>query len=75
MFKRAINTYPEINSEVYLANSQTLAIIMNSLDDSTSKAEKLIIGKFASNKEVNAVLDGNRFFPKTCMYSWKYRKW
>lgn len=64
VFKRAINTYPEINSEVYLANSQTLAIIMNSLDDSTSKAEKLIIGKFASNKEVNAVLDGNRFFQR-----------
>lgn len=64
VFKRAINTYPEINSEVYLANSRALAIIMNSLDDSTGKAEKLIIGKFASNKEVNAVLDGNRFFQR-----------
>ena len=64
VFKRAINTYPEINSEAYLANNQTLAIIMNSLDESTGKAEKLIIGKFASNTEVNAVLDGNRFFQR-----------
>lgn len=62
VFKRAINTYPEINSEAYLANNQTLAIIMNSLDESTGEAEKLIIGKFASNTEVSAVLDGNRFF-------------
>lgn len=64
VFKRAINTYPEINSEAYLANNQTLAIIMNSLDESTGKAEKLIIGKFASNTEVSAVLDGNRFFQR-----------
>lgn len=64
VFKRAINTYPEINSEAYLADNQTLAIIMNSLDESTGKAEKLIIGKFASNTEVSAVLDGNRFFQR-----------
>ena len=45
VFKRAINTYPAINSEAYLADNQTLAIIMNSLDESTGKAEKLITGK------------------------------
>lgn len=64
VFRRAINTYPEINSDVYIANGEALTIIMNSLDDSSSKAERLVIGKFASNTEVNAVLDGNRFFQR-----------
>lgn len=63
-FKRAINTYPEINSEVYFAFPKALSIIMNSLSLGDSNAEKLKIGRFASNKEVSAILDGNRFFQR-----------
>ena len=32
IFRRAVNTYPEINSAVYLADNEALSIIMNSLD-------------------------------------------
>ena len=63
IFKRAINTYPEINSNAYLAEGDALAIIMNSLDNETADTgEKLVIGKYASNSDVAAILDGNRFF-------------
>lgn len=65
IFKRSINTYPEINSEVFLAEGEALSIIMNSLDDIDSPVtEKLMIGKYASNREVQAILDGNKFFQR-----------
>lgn len=63
-FKRAINTYPEINSEVFHANQNALSIIMNSLAANASSGTNLKIGCFASNKEVEAILDGNRFFQR-----------
>lgn len=65
VFKRAINTYPEINSEVYLAEGDALSIIMNSLDDTgVNHKDKLLIGKYASNRNVSAILDGNKFFQR-----------
>lgn len=63
-FKRAINTYPEINSEVYYANQDALSIIMNSLTGNESSKNSLKIGCFASNREVDAILDGNKFFQR-----------
>ena len=64
IFKRAVNTYPEINSKVYLADGKALSIIMNSLENEISSEKRLIIGKYASNKTVEAILDGNRFFQR-----------
>ena len=55
IFKRAVNTYPEINSKVYLADGKALSIIMNSLENEISSEKKLIIGKYASNKTVEAL--------------------
>lgn len=64
VFKRAVNTYPEINSKVYLANENVLSIIMNSLGNNEEYSKSLVIGKYASNKMVNANLDGNKFFQR-----------
>ena len=64
IFKRAVNTYPEINSKVYLADGKALSIIMNSLENEISSEKRLMIGKYASNKTVEAILDGNRFFQR-----------
>lgn len=64
IFRRAVNTYPEINSMVHLANPTALSIIMNSLDNDIESTKRLCIGKFASNKSVDAILDGNRFFQR-----------
>lgn len=64
VFKRAVNTYPEINSKVYLADGEALSIIMNSLESEISSEKRLVIGKYASNKTVEAILDGNKFFQR-----------
>lgn len=64
IFRRAVNTYPEINSQVYLAESKALSIIMNSLDSEIKSNTGLAIGKYASNKSVDAILDGNKFFQR-----------
>ena len=63
-FKRAINTYPEINSKVYQANETAMQMIMNAVSSKLSDNKSLEIGHFASNKDVVAVLDGNRFFQR-----------
>lgn len=61
-FKRAINTYPEINSKVYQANEAAMQMIMNAVSGKAAESRSLEIGHFASNKDVAAILDGNRFF-------------
>ena len=63
-FKRAINTYPEINSNVYQANETAMQMIMNAISSKARDGKSLKIGHFASNKDVAAVLDGNRFFQR-----------
>mgnify|MGYP000943146978 FL=1 len=67
IFKRAVNTYPEINSKVYLADGKSLSVIMNSLESEIFSEKRLVIGKYASNKTVEAILDGNRFFQRHAM--------
>lgn len=63
-FKRAINTYPEINSEVYQANEMAMQMIMNAVSGKKPDNASLNIGHFASNHDVTAALDGNRFFQR-----------
>lgn len=63
-FKRAINTYPEINSKAYRANEIAMQMIMNAVSSKAADSKSLDIGHFASNKEVLAILDGNRFFQR-----------
>lgn len=64
VFKRAVNTYPEINSKVYLADGKALSVIMNSLENEIISDKRLTIGKYASNQDVQAILDGNKFFQR-----------
>jgi DNA helicase HerA-like ATPase len=63
-FKRAINTYPEINSKVYQADEATMKMIMNAISGKGTEYKSLEIGHFASNRDVAAILDGNRFFQR-----------
>lgn len=64
VFKRAVNTYPEINSKVYLADGEALSTIMNSLENEIISDKRLTIGKYASNQDVQAILNGNKFFQR-----------
>ncbi|WRK55182.1 ATP-binding protein [Coprobacillaceae bacterium CR2/5/TPMF4] len=59
-----MNTYPEINSKVYLADGKALSVIMNSLENEIISDKRLTIGKYASNQDVQAILDGNKFFQR-----------
>ncbi|EKD7143306.1 ATP-binding protein [Listeria innocua] len=63
-FTRAVDTYPEINSDVYLAENEVLSIIMNSLSSSISNDKPFKIGSFANKVDVDAILDGNKFFQR-----------
>lgn len=63
-FKRAINTYPEINSEVFRADETAMQMIMNAVSSKMADGKSLKIGHFASNHDVSAILDGNRFFQR-----------
>lgn len=63
-FKRSISTYPEINSEVFQANEFALQMIMNAVSGKRESDDGLKLGHFASNREVAAVLEGNRFFQR-----------
>lgn len=63
-FRRAINAYPEINSKVYQANEAAMQLIMNAVSSKVTDRKSLEIGHFASNKDVAAILDGNRFFQR-----------
>lgn len=64
VFKRVINTYPEINSNAYKATDTSICIIMNAVGKSPTDKQSLKIGNFAINKSVPAILDGNRFFQR-----------
>ncbi|HEM3427823.1 ATP-binding protein [Streptococcus suis] len=64
IFKRAVNTYPEINSLVYLADADALSLIMNSLVGDLPSDQDLKIGRYASNQSVASILDGNKFFQR-----------
>lgn len=63
IFKRSINSYPEINGEVFKADDTAIAIIMNTISKN-NESEGIGIGKFAINRNVNAILDGNKFFQR-----------
>lgn len=65
LFKRTINTYPEIGSKSYKASEEAMSIIMNTMSTvANGVSEYMRIGSFASNRSVEAILDGNRFFQR-----------
>ena len=63
IFKRIVNTYPEINSNVYHADENSIEIIMSSLS-SAGATSQFEIGRYVINKDVSAILDGNKFFQR-----------
>lgn len=64
VFVRSINSYPEINSIAFKADDKAIEIIMNAVSNNGSNNNGLEIGKFAINKNVRSILDGNKFFQR-----------
>ncbi len=65
VFKRTLESVPEISSECYIMNDDDLANFMGVLSNTAQQGvEPLNIGTYALSKHANAYLDGNKFFQK-----------
>jgi DNA helicase HerA-like ATPase len=65
VFKRTLESVPEISSEVYIMSDENLSAFMNVISSTSADGNNpLNIGTYALNKHADAYLDGNKFFQK-----------
>ena len=65
VFRRTLESVPEIDSEAFILSGQMLADFMSSISGSDSEMENpLCIGKYAINEDAKAWLDGNKLFQR-----------
>ena len=65
VFKRTLESVPEISSEVYIMSDENLSAFMNVISSTSADGnDPLNIGTYALNKHADAYLDGNKFFQK-----------
>lgn len=65
IFKRTLESVPEIGAECYVMNDDNLAKFMGVISSvSKDGADPLNIGTYALSKHAQAYLDGNKFFQK-----------
>ena len=65
VFKRTLESVPEISSEVYIMSDDNLSAFMNVISSTSADGnDPLNIGTYALNKHADAYLDGNKFFQK-----------
>ena len=64
IFKRGVDTFPQIESKCYSINGANLQNFMNILSQNISTDKRLKIGSFMMDTSAEAVLDGNKFFQR-----------
>ena len=64
IFKRGVDTFPQIESKCYCISSVNLQNFMNILSRNIDSDKRLKIGSFMMDASADAVLDGNRFFQR-----------
>lgn len=64
IFKRGIDSFPQISSKCYSIVGTNLQNFMNILGKDISAEKRLNIGKFMMDTHADAVLDGNKFFQR-----------
>lgn len=65
VFKRTLESVPEITAQCYIMNNDDLSNFMSVLSvNSNGKDNSLKIGNYTLNKEATAYLDGNKLFQK-----------
>ena len=64
VFKRGVDTFPQIESKCYCISSVNLQNFMNVLSRNIDPDKRLKIGSFMMDTSADAVLDGNRFFQR-----------
>lgn len=64
LFKRGIDTFPQITHNCYSINGENLKLFMNIISDDVPSEKQLIIGQFAIDSNATAILDGDKFFQR-----------
>ncbi|MBO5451936.1 MAG: ATP-binding protein [Lachnospiraceae bacterium] len=64
LFKRGVETFPQIESKCYGVTGQNLQNFMNILSKDIDVDKRLKIGSFMMDTDADAVLDGNKFFQR-----------
>lgn len=64
LFKRGVETFPQIESKCYGISGQNLQNFMNILGKDIDADKRLKIGSFMMDTAADAVLDGNKFFQR-----------
>lgn len=64
LFKRGVETFPQIESMCYGISGQNLQNFMNILGKNIDTDKRLKIGSFMMDTDAEAVLDGNKFFQR-----------
>lgn len=64
IFKRGVETFPQIESKCYCLSGQNLQNFMNILGKNIHVDKRLKIGTFMIDMGADAVLDGNKFFQR-----------
>ena len=64
VFKRGVDTFPQIESKCYCITGTNLQNFMNVLSRNIATDKRLKIGSFMMDSSADAVLDGNKFFQR-----------
>ncbi len=64
VFKRGVDTFPQIESKCYCVSGSNLQNFMNILSNDIETDKRLKIGSFMMDAHADAVLDGNKFFQR-----------
>jgi hypothetical protein len=64
VFKRGVDTFPQIESKCYCITGSNLQNFMNILSNDIATDKRLKIGSFMMDAHADAVLDGNKFFQR-----------
>ena len=64
VFKRGIETFPQITHHCYSVYGDNLNLFMNIISNEVPSEKQLIIGNFSVDDKAVAILDGDKFFQR-----------
>ena len=64
LFKRGVESFPQIDGKSYVLDGSNLQNFMNSLSKNIKSSKLLKIGKFIMDRNADAILDGNKLFQR-----------
>jgi DNA helicase HerA-like ATPase len=63
-FRRGASGYPHVGSACHLVEGEQLHRFMSLLGRGVAPEEQLVLGRYAADRETEAIADGNRFFQR-----------